>query len=169
MNFSTLFDMNSIPRLDAKARANRLPKETVIRSLPSVQKEIAKPRQAALLGLSLLWHDHWDAAHQTVQAHEGNSDCDLIHGILHRREGDLANARFWCRQVPDHPGFAPIAAALQNQGARLPSLSQFLPKGKWSALAFLQAAIQNPNDQELQTIQALELTAIAQLWWSNPS
>ena len=37
---------------------------------------------------------HWDAAHELVQQHSDTLSC-LIHGYLHRLEGDLDNARYW--------------------------------------------------------------------------
>jgi len=49
-----------------------------------------------------LWHaarDEWDAAHQIVQAHEGEAPCDWVHAHLHRVEGDLGNAGYWYRRA----------------------------------------------------------------------
>lgn len=53
----------------------------------------------ATLGLALqaLWHDgrgDWDAAHTAAQA-EKSSDGAWVHAYLHRKEGDLGNARYW--------------------------------------------------------------------------
>jgi hypothetical protein len=53
----------------------------------------------ALVGL---WHrarGEWDRAHETVQAHEGDSACDWVHAHLHRLEGDLGNAAYWYRRA----------------------------------------------------------------------
>ncbi|MEJ2310118.1 MAG: hypothetical protein P8Z31_01305 [Gammaproteobacteria bacterium] len=36
----------------------------------------------------------WDASHRLIQSHEDALAC-LIHGYLHRVEGDLWNARYW--------------------------------------------------------------------------
>lgn len=49
--------------------------------------------------LSLWWagKGDWARAHEVVQAHEGERDCDLVHAHLHRQEGDAANARYWYR------------------------------------------------------------------------
>jgi hypothetical protein len=48
--------------------------------------------------LELARDDQWDAAHEIVQAHEDRLAC-LIHGYLHRVEGDLSNAGYWYRQA----------------------------------------------------------------------
>ena len=50
---------------------------------------------------SLWWarKGEWDRAHSVVQQHEGEPDCDWVHGHLHRQEGDLENARQWYRDA----------------------------------------------------------------------
>ncbi|WP_022947217.1 hypothetical protein [Methylohalobius crimeensis] len=42
----------------------------------------------------------WDTAHKMVQPHSDKQSC-LIHGYLHRVEGDLSNARYWYRRAGD--------------------------------------------------------------------
>jgi hypothetical protein len=37
----------------------------------------------------------WAAAHEIVQEDEENALACWIHAVLHRQEGDLANARYW--------------------------------------------------------------------------
>ena len=37
---------------------------------------------------------NWDAAHQQIQPYSEPMAC-LIHGYLHRVEGDLGNAQYW--------------------------------------------------------------------------
>lgn len=52
-----------------------------------------------------LWHagksdpQHWEAAHNIVQAHEGEKDFDHLHAYLHRAEGDEWNAGYWYRRA----------------------------------------------------------------------
>ncbi|MDH3638155.1 MAG: hypothetical protein OES09_06785 [Gammaproteobacteria bacterium] len=40
----------------------------------------------------------WDEAHELVQSSSDRNSC-LIHGYLHRVEGDLGNARYWYRRA----------------------------------------------------------------------
>jgi hypothetical protein len=51
--------------------------------------------------LRALWWDakgDWDRAHQAAQ--EGSDkDGDWVHAYLHRKEGDLSNARYWYSRV----------------------------------------------------------------------
>lgn len=48
-----------------------------------------------------LWHDaqdDWEAAHHCAQ--EDHSDLgSLMHAYLHRKEGDIGNARYWYNQA----------------------------------------------------------------------
>jgi len=47
-----------------------------------------------------------DAAHEICQRHEGERDFDWVHAIVHRIEGDDANAAYWYRRAgqPRHTG-----------------------------------------------------------------
>jgi hypothetical protein len=40
----------------------------------------------------------WPAAHVIVQDHEEDAVAAWIHAVVHRMEGDLANARYWYRR-----------------------------------------------------------------------
>jgi hypothetical protein len=65
---------------------------------PVRHRELAR---ACLAGL-WLHHDFLDQAHriaQSLHVREGS----YWHGILHRREGDYANAKYWFRRVGRHP------------------------------------------------------------------
>jgi hypothetical protein len=44
--------------------------------------------------LELASQGHWDDAHAIVQSASDRVSC-LIHGYLHRLEGDQGNARYW--------------------------------------------------------------------------
>lgn len=44
--------------------------------------------------LELAQAGDWEAAHAMVQVHSDSLSC-LIHGYLHRVEGDLGNASYW--------------------------------------------------------------------------
>ena len=41
----------------------------------------------------------WDAAHRIVQKYEDDETACWIHAVLHRIEGDTANARYWYRRI----------------------------------------------------------------------
>lgn len=50
--------------------------------------------------LQALWHDahgDWDRAHKLTQKQD-STDAAWVHAYLHRKEGDLGNARYWYRR-----------------------------------------------------------------------
>jgi hypothetical protein len=53
----------------------------------------------ALEALWWLAHGDWTRAHECVQQHEGERDCDWVHAHLHRQEGDMSNAGGWYRRA----------------------------------------------------------------------
>jgi hypothetical protein len=65
---------------------------------PVRHRELAR---ACLAGL-WLYHDFLDEAHRISQSLHGREG-SYWHGIMLRREGDLANAKYWFRRVGRHP------------------------------------------------------------------
>ncbi|WGV23962.1 hypothetical protein [Halotia branconii] len=64
---------------------------------------IAKQRPCPLTlpkALQALWYDKqsdWNQAHEIVQ-NVSDADSAWVHAYLHRKEGDLNNARYWYRR-----------------------------------------------------------------------
>lgn len=58
---------------------------------------------------------NWNKAHECVQAHEGEPDCDSVHAHLHRQEGDMSNAGYWYRRA----GRAVAAVSLEDERIQL--------------------------------------------------
>jgi hypothetical protein len=55
--------------------------------------------QPALQALWWALRGDWSRAHECVQQHEGDPDCDWVHAHLHRQEGDMTNAGWWYRRI----------------------------------------------------------------------
>ena len=52
------------------------------------------------LALQALWYDYqedWHKSHKLIDS-ESDRDCAWVHAYLHRKEGDLWNARYWYRR-----------------------------------------------------------------------
>ena len=67
--------------------------------------------------LRALWHDakgDWDQAHRIAQDVSG-PDGARVHAYLHRKEGDLSNARYWYRRA----GQPAATDSLESEWARI--------------------------------------------------
>jgi hypothetical protein len=60
----------------------------------------------------------WERAHALCQAHEGEREADLVHGLAHLIEGDTANADYWYRRAGARRG-ADVAAEWDRLAAEL--------------------------------------------------
>lgn len=118
-----------------------------------------------------LWNDNLSAAHDIVE-HMNTPTGAALHGIVHRREGDFDNARYWFRMAGDHPAFHGLQSRavsfLQGQrtvpGPLKDVFVQIAAQGSWNPYLFIGAiAIQNnqigePSSQDvLEQLQQLEL------------
>ena len=77
----------------------------------------SKPPADLSPALAALWWDakeDWDKAHKIVMDESG-ADCAWVHAYLHRREGDLENARYWYRQA----GLEAASGALSEEWAAI--------------------------------------------------
>lgn len=129
------------------------------RSISEITKEVdalgvkAEKRQL-VAAAALLWHDHFEASH-TIAQDISNVDGSLLHGILHRREPDYMNARYWFRRVPSHRSFACLAEKAETISAEF--------GGNWNALGFIdyvEQAMRERNaarEKTAREIQAAEI------------
>jgi hypothetical protein len=90
-------------------------------------------RDMARCCLSGLWlvHDFLDRSHAVSQEIETPSG-SFWHGVMHRREGDYSNAKYWFRRVGRHEALAPLAAHAAALGASLgePRLAALVAPGR---------------------------------------
>jgi hypothetical protein len=90
----------------------------------------------ALAGL-WLWLDGLDESHQIVQSAQSGT-LAIWHAILHRREGDFWNAKYWYARCRSHAALAELGpAARELLGADSPSLQHALDAGGWDADGFV--------------------------------
>ena len=85
-----------------------------------------------------LWHDFLDQSHEISQ-HIKSTSGSFWHAIMHRREGDFSNAKYWFRKVPDHPVYEAMTAATETLLTQVPqiSISQLTNEGVWDPFLFV--------------------------------
>lgn len=113
LSFWKLVRTESLPELGQGPRAGVLPfaeLEPRLRGL-RLGDDLPEGREDQLVAAALLYHDHHNEAHDLVQ---DMTDVDgaLVHAIVHRREPDYWNAKYWFRRVGDHPVYRRLAARL---------------------------------------------------------
>lgn len=118
------------------ARLESLAAEDLAAQDPATDRDPAMA-EACRAGL-WLYHGHLDRSHQISQGLDTPAGC-YWHGLMHRREGDHGNAKYWFRRVGDHA----IHAALQATASGLASAAQDPDAGflagqdAWDAAAFV--------------------------------
>lgn len=126
--------------LGPESRPGTLAQGNLNRALDEIFRCHGQPAKAELIrALLLLWHDHLDASHVISQGIE-DTDGSLVHGIMHRREPDYWNSKYWFRRVGQHVCFMALAKRVEPLLAGDTDLAaQLLPRGAWDAFAFVDA------------------------------
>ncbi|MBI2947240.1 MAG: hypothetical protein HYY23_06310 [Verrucomicrobia bacterium] len=159
-----LLDTPDLPGLGPQRRSGAWPLRQVEQQTGVWLGHSGLPQRAQDLirGTLLLWHDHLGAAHTISQAIE-DADGSLLHAIMHRREPDYGNSKYWFRRVGKHPCYPAIAASvgalLKPEHAKL--AARVIPSGAWDPFAFVdmceKAASGECAANILQEIQKLEI------------
>jgi len=131
----------------------------------------------ALIAVLYLWNDSLDAAHRLVQDLPSPTG-SALHGIMHRREGDYDNAKYWFHRAGDHPAWhglqARASAWLKDAFSRYgrPSgpigeaIRTIAAQGIWNPYLFTDAVAMSAGSAGgseyldlLEQLQHLELSA----------
>ncbi len=156
--------------LGPEHRPCALPIRTIDQRIEEAFKDVAlEPKNYDLFrALIFIWHDHLDEGHslaQEIDTREGS----LVHGIMHRREPDYGNAKYWFRRVGVHPSFHSLAVRareLLEKHHESDLHSRLLPNNTWDPFAFIDAVEDSVEGQFrskiplLQQIQRLEFEAL---------
>ena len=68
------------------------------------------PDTSPLKSALFLWNDSLTRAHEIEQEIKTQTG-SYLHGVMHRREPDYENSKYWFHKVGDHPNFPSVRAA----------------------------------------------------------
>lgn len=112
-------------------------------ALANQEAGVAALPQAAQAGLWLLAGD-LDASHEISQSLH-DRDGSFWHGIMHRREGDFGNAKYWFHRVGRHPVLQQLAQTPYGHPDAFVDACQLAVRGRQAA-----------NTESLRQLQWLE-------------
>jgi len=126
-------------------------------------------------GLALI-HDDLDRSHEFAQSIEGVGLLhlgDCWHAIMHRREPDYSNSKYWFRRVGTHPVAAELSKftnpILNNNSSQDSSWKRIAKNGNWGTMAFVDLCEQAARDEKsslgiaARQIQWLEMLLLLRL------
>ena len=171
-SFLKLVLTDSLPHLGPDLRSKVLNPRAIEKATSDfcATHQLTQNQTQLLRSAALLWHDDLEGSH-TISQDIKSSDGSFLHGIMHRREPDSSNAKYWFRLVGPHAAFPRIAAAVDAFGQEngLESVTFKLTEaGDWDPFAFVDAcsrALRGDRKAEtyvaLQQIQEIEFRELA--------
>jgi hypothetical protein len=115
---------------------------------------------AAMLSGLYLWHDFLDESHKVSQSLD-TAGGSMWHAIMHRREGDFSNSKYWYARCENHPVLPTLAAQANEVINPFPadvSILKLTHNG-WDSDAFVdlvQRVHKAPDDPRYKLAVALQ-------------
>lgn len=158
---------NAYEKLVTKDPGNPDAKEILTKVRPqdllSVPIRSMDDANACLAGL-WLWHDCLDPSHLISQSLPSATG-SFWHAILHRREGDFSNSKYWCDRCAKHPVLPVILAQVMPIVGPMPADKTILKltMNGWNPHAFVDL-VQRVHTQSADPFHRLAVS-IQQLEW----
>jgi len=141
-----------------------------------LQRDIQKldpgkdPKALAVKSGLLLWNDDLDGCHTIAQDLE-DSHGAYLHGVMHRREPDYGNSKYWFRRVGTQPLFPQLRTAALDLLSEAPASDPYrkaLEKSpEWDAFRMVdwcEAAKDEHDVAFLRALQAIEIQGLTYYW-----
>jgi hypothetical protein len=150
----------SQPLVAQRKKLESLSIDTAFAPHKVVDRTMAK---ACLAGLWLRF-DFLDESHAISQEIKTTSG-SYWHGVMHRRELDYDNAKYWFHRVGEHAVFAPLCAAGRNVARATnpadPAAKLLTMQTQWDPFRFIDLVAaathgKSPNEQLCREIQRIE-------------
>ncbi len=146
--------------------------EKAVDELTSGQSRRSGVDKTALRAGLYQWHDFFDEGHELAQSIEGQGEHrlgDYWHAIMHRREPDYSNAKYWFRQIGNQPTYRELrrqAAAIlaASAAADAPRWRDRLQAGsKWDPFAFVDLCEECAEDETSELAMAARRIQFAEM------
>jgi hypothetical protein len=162
--FKDLIATRDLPDIGPQPRAERLPLAELESALVRFENGAGLPSalRLPLRAAALLWHDYLEESHRISQELHTPAG-SFLHGIMHRREPDYGNAKYWFHRVGRHACFPEIAKQVLRLLAaedKKEWAAKLAPRGDWDPFAFVDAcegaAGQFSSEQRVPTLKAIQ-------------
>lgn len=141
-----------------------------------LQRELRKldpgkdPNTLAVQAGLLLWNDDLDGCHTIAQDLDDPHGA-YLHGVMHRREPDYGNSKYWFRRVGSHPLFPQLRSAALELLSESPATDPFKRALEKSAdwdpyrmIDWCSEAVEERDVAFLRALQAIEIQGLAFYW-----
>lgn len=169
-------NLQDLPRL-TPARPGES-RDWLLEHLKAFEPKQSSTKQVAATALRaglFLWHDFLDESHALAQSIEGEGADrlgDYWHAILHRREPDYSNAKYWFRQISPHPLYRRLGPIVDTILSESPApeaadwRKRLQPNLAWDPMAFVdlcQKCAANEESPLALTARKIQLAEIGLL------
>jgi hypothetical protein len=163
-DFKALVATPALPELGPTPRVCRLSLADLNQKIDCFlsERRLTAAFHPSIRSAALLWHDYLDESH-TISQNLPGADGSFLHGIMHRREPDYSNAKYWFHRVGKHRSFSAISkqvTRLLETNGEAELSAKLAPRGEWDPVAFVDACQQSSDEHlsitRVQTLQAIQ-------------